>query len=118
MSRTSATRQLLGEVSKPLAAARRSLRPHLRDIRAAWQKRLRSLGLIDQEIEALARLVPSPDSEWWTAFTVDKFQEEMESQALVLEARGLHEAQICEALGIYLECCLPYVLSTGKSGEK
>ena len=118
MSRGASTKQLFADTRAPLAKAIQLLRPHHTAIRAAWEKKLHAAGLIEQEIDALSHLTLDAQSELLGSKNFDEIREELESQALLLEGKGLLESEVVAGLGIYLECCLPYLFAAGPKGRE
>jgi signal transduction histidine kinase len=116
MNRASSRRHLVADIKAPLAGALRLLRPHQREIRAEWHRKVRGLGLIEQEIEAISRATFDADSGLLSS-NLESFQEHFESEALVLEAKGVAEEQLIVGMGAYLECCLPYLFAAGQKGK-
>ena len=118
MMRGVMTRQLFVEIKTPLMRALHVLRPHYDEILASWQKKLRAAGLSDEEIESLGSLTLDAQSELLEAGNYDDLRREFEGQALILEGRGLPEAQAIVAMGLYLECCLPHLFAAGAKGRE
>jgi signal transduction histidine kinase len=118
MMRGVMTRQLFAEMKTPLLRALHVLRPHYDEILAAWQTKLHAAGLSDEEIESLASLTLDAQSELLEAVNYDGLQHELERRALGLEGRGLPEAQLIVAMGLYLECCLPHLFAAGAKGKE
>lgn len=110
-------RQLLSQIKHPLARTLRLLRPHWKEVRTAWEKKLRSLGVKDEEIKALAPLTLEGQSGELEAGDFDAYLRELGEQAKLLEGKGLTEAHVAVALTSYLECCLPFLLQAGASGR-
>src|SRR5439155_27187111 len=94
------------------------LRPHYEEILATWQKKLQSAGLNEVEIEALSHLTLDAQSESLEAANFEEFRQELDGQALLMETKGLLEARVIAGLGIYLECCLPYLFAAGSKGRE
>jgi signal transduction histidine kinase len=118
MSRGATTRQLFAEIRSPLAKALLLLRPHHGEIQTTWRRKLHSAGLIEQEIEALSHLSVDAQSDLLEDGDFEGFREELESQALLLEGKGIAEAQVILGLGIYLECCLLHLTASAAKGRE
>ena len=118
MMRGVMTRQLFAEIKTPLMRALHVLRPHYDEILASWQKKLRAAGLSEEAIESLAPLTFDAQDELLDAGNYDDLRREFEGQALILEGRGLPEAQAIVAMGLYLESCLPHLISLGAKGRE
>jgi signal transduction histidine kinase len=115
--RNSSAPLLFPEIKVPLLRALQLVRPHFSKIRIAWRKKLGIAGLSTDEIEALAPLALEAHYEHLTSANFEAYRQDLERHAHVLQGNGLVGAQPVIALGLYLECCLPYLLAAGPKGN-
>ena len=96
----------------------RLIRPHFSKIRTAWRKKLGSAGLSAVEVEALLPLSLETHFQLLSSADFETYSQELEKHAQVLQGKGLVGAHSAIALGLYLECCLPYLLMAGVKGQE
>jgi signal transduction histidine kinase len=118
MTRNASMNQLFAEHKPSLMRALSLLQPHHEAIRTEWRKKLGRAGMIAREIDAFSHLTIDAQSELLNAGDFDEFRRELEAQALLLETRGISEAQVAIALGLYLECCMPHLFAAGGHGRE
>ncbi|OFW10844.1 MAG: hypothetical protein A3H27_05405 [Acidobacteria bacterium RIFCSPLOWO2_02_FULL_59_13] len=111
-------RQLLSEIREPVQTAIKLIRPHFAAIQAAWRKKLASAGIGEDTSEVLLPLTLEGQGRNLEHGNLEAYRQELERHGQALERSGVSQAYSAAALGFYLECCLPYLLSTDKKGKE
>jgi signal transduction histidine kinase len=93
------------------------IRPHFAAIEAAWKQKLALAGLDAEKIQALAPLSVKAQYKSLESGDFDAYRQAVEEQAQALQSQGLVGAHAVIALGLYLECSLPYLLADAKGKE-
>src|SRR4026207_2047316 len=116
--RGTSLRRLFTELKAPLSRALHLIRPDSKQIHTAWRRKLCVAGLTEEEIEILSSVALDDQNEHLQAANFEAYHYDLERLALALESKGLTEAQVILGLGLYLECCLPYLFAAGQKGKE
>ena len=117
MENNSLERTILA-VRQPLARAVAHLSPHASKIRKAWTRLLFRCPPCGQYASLLTGLHLAARVRDLASADATSFQEDSESQGQELAGRGVPAECAAAAIAMYVESCLPYLLSVDRKGTR
>jgi signal transduction histidine kinase len=108
-----ATSRMVAEVNEPLLAALTSLSSHSSKILSSWRTLLKRYRLCAKHVDQLAGLRVAPQLRDLIFADPQAYREKSERQGQDLARSGVPSECIAVAVALYVESCLPYLLSGG-----
>lgn len=109
--RNNATGRMILEVKRPLLEVLHHLSSHSSDIHSSWLKLLKRYQPCRQHTALLAGLHLVPQAHNLSSTNPQAYKEESERQGQDLAQRGVPAECAAVAVALYVESCLPYLLS-------
>jgi signal transduction histidine kinase len=109
--RIDATTRMALEVKEPLLAALTSLAPHSSRILSSWRALLKRYRLCGKYSPLLSGLHVGPQLRDQIFTNPQGYREKVERQGQELARRGVPPECVAVAVDLYVESCLPYLLS-------
>jgi signal transduction histidine kinase len=106
-----ATSRMVTEVNEPLLAALTSLSSHSSKILSSWLKLLKRYRLCGKHVDQLAGLRVGPQLRDLIFGDPQAYREKSERQGQDLARSGVPPECVAAAVTLYVESCLPYLLS-------
>jgi signal transduction histidine kinase len=116
MMRDNTTSQMTSEVKQPLLAALTSLSAHSPEILRSWRTLLKRYKVCAKYVTLLSELRVAPQLRNLIFADPQAYREKSERQGQDLASSGVPAECIAVAVTLYVESCLPYLLS-GQSGN-
>jgi signal transduction histidine kinase len=101
------------EVKEPLLSALTSLTTHSSRISSSWRTLLKRYRLCRKHVAALAGLCVAPQLRDLMFVNPQAYKEKAERQGQELARSGVSPECVAVAVALYVESCLPYLLSDG-----
>ena len=111
-----ATSRMILEVKEPLLAALTSLTSHSSKILASWRTLLKRYKVCGKYVALLSGLRVAPQLRDLIFADPHAYREKSERQGQDLARSGVPQECVAVAVALYVESCLPYLLS-GESGK-
>jgi signal transduction histidine kinase len=109
--RNDATGRMVSEVGQPLVEALNCLSSHSSKIHAAWRKLLKRYEPCGKYLALLSRLRLMPQVRDLRSAGPQAYREKSERQGRDLASRGVPAGCAAVAVALYVESCLPYLMS-------
>jgi signal transduction histidine kinase len=110
-----ATNRMILEVKEPLLAALTSLTIHSAKISASWRALLKRNRLCGKHVAQLSPLCAAPQLRDLIFVKPQSYREKAERQGQDMARSGVPPECVAVAVALYVECCLPYLLSDQSS---
>ena len=101
------------EVKEPLLGALTSLTTHSSRISSSWRTLLKRYRLCRRHVAALSGLCVAPQLRDLMFVNPQAYKEKAERQGQELARNGVSPECVAVAVALYVELCLPYLLSNG-----
>jgi len=111
MMRSKTSERAVVEIAQPLAQACAHLTGHFPNIEASWRKLLKGYEHCNEHASRLAALHLAQRVRDFREIHKGEYRKESEEQGQELARRGVPAECIGVAILLYVECCLPYLLS-------
>lgn len=105
------TNRLILETREPLLAALTALTPHSRKIQSAWNQLLKHYGSCHKYVNLLSGLHVAPQLRDLIFSDPQAYRERAERQGQDLARKAVPPECVSAAVALYVESCLPYLLS-------
>ena len=105
--------RMIMEVKEPLLSALTSLTTHSSRISSSWRTLLKRYRLCRRHVAALAGLCVAPQLRDLMFVNPQAYKEKAERQGQELARSGVSPECVAVAVALYVESCLPYLLSDG-----
>src|SRR5579872_4871941 len=109
--RSEATRRVVLEARQPLLEALNHLSSHSSKIHAAWRKLLKRYAPCGKYLALLSELRLTPQARDLRSADPRAYREKSERQGQELARRGVPAECAAVAVALYVESCLPYLIS-------
>lgn len=111
-----ATSRMAMKVKEPLRAAWGMLSPHSAKVHSAWRGLLKAQRTCGKFVPLLLGLHIGPQHSERIFAEPDIYRRQCEGEGAELALRGVPQECVCIAVGLYVESCLPYLMS-GEPGQ-